>query len=54
MKALFADGGVGLVGLLFFFIIFVGIAVWAYHPKRKEKIESWKHIPLNEDEHDRA
>ena len=49
MKALFADGGIGLIGLLFFFALFVGIAVWAYHPKRKQKIESLKHIPLTED-----
>ena len=50
MKALFADGGAGLLGLLFFFTLFVGIAVWAYHPKHKAKIESLKHIPLSEDE----
>lgn len=54
MKELFADGGVGLTGLLFFFILFVGIAAWAYHPARKQQIESLKHIPLREDDHDRA
>ena len=52
MKALFADANFGLIGLLFFFVIFIGIAIWAYHPKRKEEIEALKHIPLNEESHD--
>lgn len=39
----------GLIGLLFFFAIFVGIAIWAYHPSRKQEIESLKNIPLREE-----
>ena len=54
MKQMFADGDIGLIGLLFFFSVFVGIALWVYHPKRKSKVESYKNIPLNEDEHDRT
>ncbi len=40
----------GLIGLLFFFAVFVGIAVWVYQPKRKKEIESLKNIPLKEDD----
>ena len=49
MKALFASADFGLIGLVFFFAVFVGIAVWAYHPSRKKQIEALKHIPLHED-----
>ena len=52
MKALFASADAGLLGLLFFFSVFVGIAIWAYHPKRKQQIEQYKHIPLEEDRYE--
>lgn len=39
----------GMVGLLFFFFVFVGIAIWAYTPSNKKEIESHKYIPLSED-----
>ena len=39
----------GLSGLLFFFFVFLVIAVWAYRPKAKEAIEAHKYIPLAED-----
>lgn len=55
MKALFASADFGLIGLLFFFALFVGIAFWAYTPHRKEEIEDLKNIPLrDEDNHGRA
>ena len=55
MKALFASADYGLIGLLFFFILFSIIAIWAYTPSRKEEIESLKNIPLHdEDDHGRA
>lgn len=50
MKALFANADYGLMGLLYFFVIFVGIAIWVFHPKHKNDIEALKNIPLNEDE----
>lgn len=53
MKTIFANADAGLIGLIFFFCIFVGITIWAYSPKRKQQIEAHKNIPLNEDEHDR-
>ncbi len=40
----------GMAGLLFFFCVFVAIAVWSYRPKAKEKLESHKFIPLEGDE----
>lgn len=42
----------GLVGLLFFFGIFVGIAVWLYWPGRKQYIDPLATIPLREDENE--
>lgn len=50
MKALFASADYGLIGLLFFFAVFVGIAIWAYTPKRKSAIEAHKYIPLDDEE----
>jgi cbb3-type cytochrome oxidase subunit 3 len=41
----------GMIGLLFFFIVFSGVAVWAFLPSQKEKIENHKYIPLTEDNH---
>lgn len=49
MKELYANAEMGMIGLLFFFTIFVGIALWAYLPRNKASIEKLKYIPLNED-----
>ncbi len=55
MKALFASADFGLIGLIFFFLVFSGIALWAYLPKNRDRIEALKHIPLDdEDDHERA
>lgn len=43
----------GLIGLLFFFSVFVGVAAWAFYPGRKATIESYKFIPLSEENHGR-
>ena len=43
----------GLIGLIFFFTVFVGIAIWAYRPSAKQYFESLKYIPLSEDNHDK-
>lgn len=40
----------GLTGLLFFFAAFMSVVVWAFRPKAKKTIESYKYIPLAEDE----
>ena len=39
----------GIIGLLFFFSVFTGIALWAFRPGNKNSIESHKYIPLSED-----
>jgi cbb3-type cytochrome oxidase subunit 3 len=52
MHALFAHADIGLAMLLFFFSMFVGIAVWALRPANKEMIESHKYIPLKENADD--
>ncbi|MFW0777894.1 MAG: cbb3-type cytochrome oxidase subunit 3 [Rickettsiales bacterium] len=52
MKQLFASADAGLIGLLFFFAVFVGIAVWAFRPSNKKQIESHKYIPLAEESHE--
>ena len=49
MKSLFANVDAGLIGLIFFFAVFVGIAIWAFQPGRKQQIESHKYIPLEEE-----
>jgi cbb3-type cytochrome oxidase subunit 3 len=41
----------GMIGLLFFFIVFSGVAIWAFLPSQKEIIEKNKYIPLLEDNH---
>lgn len=37
------------LSLLFFFTIFVGIAIWALRPALKEKLQMLADIPLKED-----
>lgn len=49
---LFLSAHAGLAGLLFFFAVFVGIALWALHPRNRQRLESHKYIPLSEDGHD--
>lgn len=39
-----------IAGLLFFFILFIGIAVWALRPGAKEKLQLLAQIPLREEE----
>ena len=46
MDWFFEHGNAGTVGLLFFFTVFVGVAIWAYRPSLKEKIEANKNIPF--------
>jgi cbb3-type cytochrome oxidase subunit 3 len=41
-----------IVGLLFFFCVFVGIAIWAWRPGAKKQFQSFGMIPLKEDAND--
>ena len=40
---------IGIGGLLFFFIFFVGVIAWVFRPGSKEKYRKWGRIPLRED-----
>jgi len=48
----YLSSNAGTIGLLFFFSIFVGVALWAFIPSRKEKVEAYKYIPIVEDNYD--
>ncbi|MEZ5690882.1 MAG: cbb3-type cytochrome c oxidase subunit 3 [Rickettsiales bacterium] len=55
MKEMFASANAGIIGLLFFFILFSAILVWAYSPSRRQDIEKLKNIPFDdEDDNGRA
>ncbi len=41
-----------MAGLLFFFFVFVGIAIWAWRPSAKKEFQRLGMIPLKEDNHD--
>jgi cbb3-type cytochrome oxidase subunit 3 len=38
-----------LIGLLFFFVLFVAIAVWTYLPRNKNRLRSHGSIPLKDE-----
>lgn len=40
-----------MIGLIFFFTVFLGIAFWAMQPKRKNTLQQLAQIPLKEDTH---
>ena len=45
------SGNVKALGLVIFFMIFVGIVLWAYgSKKRSRELESYKNIPFLDDE----
>jgi len=46
----FISNNAGMVGLLFFVSVFAVIAFWALRPANKQTIESYKYIPLSEDD----
>ena len=52
MKALFASADFGLVGLLLFFGLFVGILVWLFRPGAKKKFKQFGDIPLEDHKHE--
>jgi cbb3-type cytochrome oxidase subunit 3 len=46
-------GNIKALGLVIFFMIFVGIVLWVYgSKKRSQKLESYKNIPFLDDESD--
>ncbi|NBO17676.1 MAG: cbb3-type cytochrome c oxidase subunit 3 [Proteobacteria bacterium] len=39
------------LGLLFFFMVFIGIALWTLLPSNKQRLQAYGHIPLKEEPH---
>lgn len=39
----------GVIGLLFFFLFFVGVLIWLYRPGQKQKFEKHSQIPFKEE-----
>ena len=37
-----------IIGLIFFFAVFLSIAIWVYRPSKKKQMEDFANIPLNE------
>lgn len=37
------------IGLIFFFLVFVGIVIWAMRPSKKKELEALAKIPLMND-----
>lgn len=54
MKEHFASMEYGLIGLLFFFIFFMGVLVWLFLPGAKTKYKEYGNIPLEDDEDERS
>lgn len=48
MKEIFASQSAGLIGLLFFFLFFIGVVLWAFRPGSKDKYKDDALIPLKE------
>ena len=44
----FISNNAGLIGLILFFSIFLGIITWTYLPDKKEKFEVYKNIPFKD------
>lgn len=38
------------IALIFFFVVFIGITIWAMRPGAKSRLEALAQIPLKEDE----
>jgi len=44
----------GTAGLLFFFVVFGIVVVWAMLPSNKDKLEAHKFIPLDNDNQEKS
>lgn len=45
----FLSNHAGVIGLLFFFAVFMVIIFQSFRPSAKKTIESYKYIPIRED-----
>jgi cytochrome c oxidase cbb3-type subunit 4 len=39
----------GMIGLLFFFVFFVGLLIWVFRPGSKKNYDAKAQIPLKDD-----
>lgn len=49
MKEVFASYEFGMIGLMFFFGLFMLILLWVLQPAMKAKFERYANIPLEDD-----
>ena len=54
MKEHFANGTYGMIGLLLFFGLFVGIMAWLFWPGKKDKFTEYGNIPLKDETHEQT
>ncbi len=52
MKALFASETFGLLGLVLFFTLFIGLLIWIFRPGAKAQFQQHSEIPLKDDDHE--
>lgn len=52
MITLFANPVYGVIGLLLFFVLFVGILAWLVMPGAKERFQNYGKIALKDDRDD--
>lgn len=51
-SAMTLNDWIGTIVTVVIFCLMIWAYVWVFHPKNKEKLESQRHIPLNEGEND--
>ena len=42
------DNTTTIIGLIFFFAVFIGVLIYVYRPSKKKDMEDHGNIPLNE------
>ncbi len=52
MKEQFASAQFGLIGLLFFLVLFIGVLAWLFLPGSKDKFKQYGLIPLKDGQDD--
>lgn len=52
MKELFSSATAGMIGLIVFFLFFLGVVAWVFRPGSKKDYERKAQIPLKDDTHD--
>lgn len=45
----YISNNAGVIGLVFFFVFFIGVLVWTFRPNAKQHFEQQASIPLKDD-----